>query len=212
MRKIALLFFLLLFLIPVPVLARLGVGIGTGKIEVQDILKPGIIYSLPPFAVLNTGDQPSDYAVLVAYHQNQPELRPAREWFTFDPPQFHLEPGKVQMVQTKLYLPIKTPPGKYFAYVEGHPVQKGNSGDTVVGIAAASKLYFTVAPANLILGVYYRVLSYWKAYQPWSNRVLGLLALIIIAIVFRRFFKIEIKGTVKSERDKEKAENNKQSK
>lgn len=206
MRKIALFFFVLLFLIPAPALARIGVGIGTGKIEVQDLLKPGIIYSLPKFAVLNTGDQPTDYEIAVAYHQDQPELYPAKTWFTFDPPKFHLESGGVQMIQTKLSLPIKTPPGRYFAYIEGHPVQKSDSGVTVVGIAAAAKLYFTVAPANVILGIYYRALSFWKAYQPWSSRTVGLLALIVIAILFRKFFKLEFKGSSKNERDKERAE------
>jgi len=203
MRKAFLFFFLIFipFFFPVPVSARLGVGVGTGKIVVSDILKPGIIYNLPEVAVLNTGDQPSEYGITVAYHQDQPELQPPKEWFTFTPSQFHLEPGKVQLVKIKLNLPIRTVPGEYFAYLEGFPVQPSDNGATIVGIAAASKLYFTVAPANLITGIYYRVLSFWKEYQPWTDRISRFVIIVLVVIVFSRFFKIEIKGFSKGKKE-----------
>ncbi len=61
MRKIFLLC-LLIFLFPTGVVfARIGVGVGTGKITIDENLKPGIIYKLPPLTVVNTGDEASDY-------------------------------------------------------------------------------------------------------------------------------------------------------
>ncbi len=66
--------------------ARVGVGIGTGKIVVEDKLKPGEIYKLPSVAVLNTGDEPGEYEVGITYHEKQPELLPPEGWFNFKPP------------------------------------------------------------------------------------------------------------------------------
>ncbi len=202
MKRVLRGFFLFLFIFfsfSLPVLARIGVGVGTGKIQVEETLRPGIIYELPILTVVNTGDEPADYGVAVAYHQDQPELEPPLEWFIFDPSTFHLEPGKAQAVKVRLNLPIKTVPGKYFAYLEGHPMKKSDGQNTQIGIAAAAKLYFTVAPANLVLGIYYRGLSFWKIYSPWPKVVTVILALISILVLFRRFFKIQINIKKKDE-------------
>ncbi len=198
------LFLLVFFSSFLPAFARLGVGVGTTRIQVQEILKPGIIYELPPFTVLNTGDEPADYGVDIAYHQDQPELKPAPEWFAFDPPKFHLEPGKVQSVKVKLNLPIRTVPGKYFAYLEGYPIKKSDGQNTQVSIAAAGKLYFSVAPANPVLGIYYRALSFWKIYSPWPKVAVVVLALAAIMVLFRRFFKLQINVKKKDEEPKPK--------
>lgn len=172
-------------------LAKIGVGVGTGKIQVEDELKGGMIYELPPLTVLNTGDEPSDYEVAVSYHQNQPELKPPQEWFSFHPDRFHLEPEGVQIVEIKLNLPVRTEPGDYLAYLEGHPVKKSEIGQTTIGVAAAAKLYFTVVPANFLQGIYYRLTTFWRIYAPWTN----ILAVLILALIgwflFRRFFKIQ---------------------
>ncbi len=71
--------FFAFFLIVPQAFANLGVGVGTGKIVVDEQLKPGMIYQLPSFSVINTGDIASDYSVGVAYHEGQEELQPAKE-------------------------------------------------------------------------------------------------------------------------------------
>ena len=55
------------------VIAWIGVGVGTGKIQVTEKLKPGQIYILPSISVLNTGDEKGNYKVSIAYHEKQPE-------------------------------------------------------------------------------------------------------------------------------------------
>ncbi len=184
--------FLLPLFIPKLVSARIGVGIGSGKIKVETKLKPGIMYELPPLTVINTGDEASDYEVSVTYHQNQPEMAPAEEWFKFSPRRFNLEPGEAQVVAIRVDLPIKTIPGNYFAYLEGHPIKSSQAGATTIGVAAAAKLYFTVLPANFITGVYYRAVSLWKMYQPWTNIIAAILSFFLIVFIFTRFFKINI--------------------
>lgn len=172
--------------------ARIGVGVNTGKIEVSEKLKAGMIYKLPSITIINTGDEPSEYITSVAYQQSQPEFKPKQDWFIFSPAKFHLEPGKAQIVEIKINLPLKIEPGDYFAYLEGRPVATVTEGKTTLGVAAASKLYFTVIPASIWHGIYYKIISFWKVYAPWPQRTIGIIVIIISLALFRKFFKIQI--------------------
>lgn len=192
LRLALVLSFFLFLLVPLTAFARIGVGVGTGKIVVEQKLKPGIIYELPPLTVVNTGDEPSDYAVGISYFQNQKQRMPDESWFIFSPKTFHLDPGKVQIVNIKLNLPVNARPGDYFAYVEGHPVKKTTSGLTTISVAAAAKLYFTVVPANLFQAMYYKAASFWTLYQPWTNWFAIALVVAAFLLVINKFFHIEI--------------------
>lgn len=187
--------FLLAFVVftAIPSHARIGVGIGTGKIVVDEDLKPGTIYTLPSVTIFNTGDETHTYSVRVAYHNDQKEKMPDRTWFSFGPSTFELEPGGSQVVSIRLNLPIRTEPGDYFAYIEGFPSPKSKGdGSTRVGVAAASKLYFTVVPGSTWEGIYFRMLSVWREYDPWPQRMLIAGGVVILLLVARRFLNIEI--------------------
>jgi len=108
MQKFIIFLLIAVLLFPLMAFARIGVGVGVGKIEINKPLKPGGIYELPSLPVLNTGDESSDYGVSIEYHQDQPQMKPPQEWFSFEPASFHLEPGQVQNVAIKLNLPVKT--------------------------------------------------------------------------------------------------------
>lgn len=204
MKKVLLFSLFLLLGFPDFVEAKIGVGVGTGKIQVEDKLKPGMIYELPSLTVLNTGDEEGDYEAAVTYHEKQKELRPAEKWFDFSPEKFHLEPGEAQEVKIKLNLPVRTAPGEYFAYLEGHPVKKSEAGQTRVGVAAAAKLYFTVLPANPVLGVYYKAVTFWKINQPWTNRLAALFGIVVAYRLLNKFFGFKISfGKKKTEEKNE---------
>ncbi|MDO8498235.1 MAG: hypothetical protein Q7S44_00370 [bacterium] len=192
MKKIIFALIFVALILPNAVFARIGVGVGTGKIQVEDKLKPGIIYELPSLIVVNTGDEGSDYEVNVSYHEKQPQLRPPQNWFIFSPQKFHLEPGETQVVTIKLNLPVRAEPGDYFAYLEGHPFLKSVSGNTTIGIAAAAKLYFKVVPGNFLEGIYYKIISFWKIYSPWPQRLFILLVIGIAYLWVRKHFNIQI--------------------
>lgn len=198
MKKACIIIFGLMLFLPVLAFAKVGVGVGTGKIIVDEQLKPGLIYTLPVLPVLNTGDEPGEYGVSIEYHEGQETradmgLKPLEEWFSFVPSNFHLEPGQVQTVEIRLNLPIKgVRPGQYFVYLEAHPVQESVAGQTRVGIAAATKLWFTVEPANFFSGVYYRVVSLLTLYSPWSYVALAILGVVILIALFRRFFSFNV--------------------
>lgn len=192
------LFTCLIFLFTVSILfsntafAKIGVGVNTGKIQVNEKLKAGMIYKLPPITVINTGDEPAEYETSVAYHQDQPELRPKQDWFIFSPQKFHLEPGKAQLVEIKINLPLRIEPGNYFAYLEGHPLVTVQKGTTTLGVAAAAKLYFTVVPANIFLGIYYKIVSFWNVYAPWPQRAMMLVGLGVVYLLAKKYLKINI--------------------
>jgi hypothetical protein len=194
---------LLLLLIPASAYARIGVGVATGRIEVTEELKPGIIYELPSLTIVNTGDEGSDYEASIEYHQDQKELSPAKEWFSFSPKKFYLEPGETKTVNIKLNLPINAEPGDYFAYLEGHPLKKSQSGSTTIGVAAAAKLYFTIAPANIFQGIYYKIVSLWNIYQPWTTWISIVLGTTALLVAFKKFFNIEINRKSKKENTSE---------
>jgi len=185
------------------VYAKLGVGVATGKITVEDKLRPGTIYNLPILTVLNTGDEEAKYEAGVAYHEKQLELKPKEEWFSFSPKEFNLKPGEAQKVEIRLNLPIKTEPGNYFAYLEGRPLKKSESGQAMVGMAAATKLYFTVIPANQVLGIYYKAASLWKINQPWSSRAVIIVAAVISYLILNKFLGFQIGFQRKKEEKKD---------
>jgi len=178
--------------VPVSVLADIGVGVGAGKIVLQKSLEPGSGYELPLLPVLNTGDEPGEYEVTVQFNEAQPELKPDAKWFRFSPTTFYLEPQQSAMVRTTLVVPISAKPGNYFVYLEAHPVKKGVMGQSSVGIAAAAKLYFTVAPSNLLQGMYYRSLSFLSTYAPWTYVIGGVFLFAIIITLFRRLFSFNV--------------------
>ncbi|MDQ1283975.1 MAG: hypothetical protein QG620_323 [Patescibacteria group bacterium] len=184
--------------------AKIGVGVGTAKIELNEDLKPGGIYSMPSLTVRNTGDEASAYSVGIQYHEGVPEHRPQKEWFEFGPREFDLGPGETQVVQVTLRLPVKLEPGKYFAYVEASPAKTSeNSEGAVIGIAAAAKLYFTVIPANIWQAFYYKIIYLWKFYAPWTYAAAAILVALALVVIFGRLFTFDIgfKRKSKSKKD-----------
>jgi P pilus assembly chaperone PapD len=187
-------------LVPFGVLAKVGVGVGTGKIELDKPAKPGGLYTLPPLTVVNTGDEAADYGAKVEYQQDQPRMSPPKEWFVFMPDKFHLEPGQSQIVKVQLSIPIKATPGDYFAFLEGYPAaQSDTPGGATIGIAAAAKMYFTVAPANIFQGIYYRLASIIKNNAPWSYVFLIIVAMSVVVVLFKRHFSFNIGISRKSD-------------
>lgn len=175
------------------IFGKIGVGVGTGKIEVDEPLKPGSIYTLPPLTVFNTGDESSEFGVAIEYRENIPELSPGKEWFNFEPSQFYLEAGQSRQVQIKLLLPVSgVKPGDYFAYLQAHPIRRTEAGQATIGVAAATKLYFTIVPANVFQGIYYRFISLYSRYHPWNTIVLAIILATIVLRFLGKRFKIQI--------------------
>lgn len=173
--------------------ADIGVRISPGKIHVDETLSPGGIYQLPPLSVSNNGDEAATYKTEVAYHQDRDELRPKAEWLRLEPNEFTLQPEETQEVKVELNLPLRLRPGEYFAFLEASPQKRVAQEQTNVGIAAATKLNFTVEPANIWWGIYYKVLALWEKFTPWSQIGLGIIVAGLVLLLFKRRYRIKIK-------------------
>jgi len=208
MRSILLAVVLLGLLVPLGIFARIGVGVGLGKIIIEEPLKLGQIHDLPSLPIINTGTEPSDYTVQVEFTADKTVLRPSRDWFTFTPDSFHLEPGEVQVVKVRLALPLgQAEPGEYFAFLQGKPVYKDEGGGvTRIGIAAAVKLSFTVVPSNFFQALQYRIRDLAKLWMPWTYIVPGLLVFAGLLLLFKKFFSFNIGiGVKQKSQSKEKS-------
>lgn len=189
--RYALMLVILSTLLPVCVFARIGVGVGTGRIDVREELKPGGVYDLGNLLVFNTGDEGGNYKVNITYLGDAKELRPEEGWFEFGKNEFYLDPTKGENVSIRLKLPVKVVPGRYFAFVEASPKVAPGKG-TSIGVAAASKLYFNVAPANWFMGVWYRLLSLVGIYKTWIYIVLGLVIVFVAVKLFKKYVHIQV--------------------
>ncbi len=171
--------------------AKVGVGMGAGEIRVTQDIRPGGIYTLPSLRIFNTGDETTTYGMNVAYHQDNPQIRPQKSWFSFSPQTFTIEPGGSEEVFISMTVPVKAEPGEYFAFLESGPVQSNEAG-TSVGVAVATKLYFTVVPANIWQAFMYRASAFMNGHAPGSWIALGVFGFIVLALIFKRFFSFNI--------------------
>ena len=90
-----------------------------------------------------------------------------------------------------MMVPVKTVPGDYFAFIESGPVASNEPG-TSVGVAVATKLYFTAVYANLWQAITYRVSDFMMTYSPWSWVALVVILIIVLGILFAKFFSLNI--------------------
>ena len=171
--------------------AQVGVGIMPGIIRVDEPLLPGGRYSLPSMQVLNTGNVSSDYGVELAYMAEQEELQPPADFIVLSPTSFHLKPGANQVVSLSLDIPLKAKPGDYLAYIEAHPVATG--GGMQIGVAAATKLYFTVRPANVFVAITNSIANFFTRNAPGSYIALGVIVVGLVVFFLRRRIRIDIR-------------------
>ena len=171
--------------------ASVGVGVSPGIIRVDEPLLPGAHYTLPSIQVMNTGTEVDNYEVELVPMVGQQELHPPAEFIDISPTSFHLEPGASQTVSLSLSIPIKAKPGDYLTYVEAHPSVEG--GGMSVGVAAVTKLYFTVKPANMLVGVTNAIANFLSDTAPTSYIFLGVVAVVLMVFFLRRHIKVDIK-------------------
>lgn len=166
-----------------------GVGVNLGSISVDDLLSPGGGYELPAIGVINTGAEVANYALNVTHTADQLEQRPEAAWFSFDPAVFPLAPGQAETVNIRLSLPSNVPPGEYYAHLEARPIQ---SGDDSIGVAAATRISFTVEESSW-LNAQRRQLNRWlDDYGPWTYAAPLAIAVLILTHRLGRGFRFRL--------------------
>lgn len=184
-----------ILLVPAIVLgANVGVSLDTSEIRMEENLKPGGVYVLSYLRVTNTGDELKDYEMSVIYGEEQKELAPDTEWVEFFPQKFELAPGETKNVRVEMTLPFNAKQGDYLAYLEARVLR-----DTGVGIAAATRLLFTVGEGTFLQAFASRTLSLIDYYKPWTHIVMWVVvASVPVAILKRNFeFKVNFKSAQK---------------
>jgi hypothetical protein len=192
----------LFFLSPFYASASIGVGVGMGKIVMDAPLAPGGVYTLPSLPVINTGSEYSQYTVMVEYREDAVEMRPEKKWFSFDPSSFGIEPGNSQNIDVVLTVPANAKPGDYFAFLQAQPIKDQaiiDNSNTAVNIAAAAKLYFTVAPSNIFQAIYYKVTTLYDKFYPYDAMVLGFIIFVILIFIIKKKFNIKISSREKKQ-------------
>jgi hypothetical protein len=168
-----------------PAAADTGVGVDLAEINIDEILTAGNVYNLPAVGVVNMGDRTADYEVGITYMSEQEEMAPSAGWFQFDPQRFSLEAGTSKKVSISLHIPQDASVGQYFALIEAHPVVDG-SGQTTIGIAAATKLRFSVSRDIPVLSA---IRNFLRDHAPYSYIGLGVIVAIVVVLLLRRFFR-----------------------
>ena len=182
----------ILLLSPGTASAQVGVGVNVGKIQVDETVSPGGTYTLPSIGVVNTGHDPSEYSLRITYQFEQEALEPPEDWFSFKPDSFRLEPNQTQSVEIRLKLPLTARPGDYFAFIEAYPISTGGGGGVTIGIAAATKLNFTVKPSNVFSAAFLWSFHRFRDSSPWSWIVVGILGGLSLGFVVYKFVPLRI--------------------
>ena len=179
-------------LAPGTALGQAGVGVNVGKIQLDETIAPGGSYTLPSIGVINTGHDPADYSLRITYRTRQEELEHPEDWFSFNPIRFRLEANQSQNVQIKLELPVTAEPGDYFAFIEAYPVTSGGGGGVAIGIAAATKLNFTVKPSNVFSASFLWFFHRFRDASPWSWAGVGIFGGLVLGFIVYKFVPIRI--------------------
>ena len=110
-------------------------------------------------------------------------------YLTYITLQFYCPPH----IQIKLKIPLQgTEPGEYFTFLTAQPEKKTDQGSGSVGVAAATKLYFRIIPANLIQAIFYVLSDLFVKYKPWSIIIPLILLLITVWRILKKRIKIEV--------------------
>ena len=183
---------LTLLVLPGTARGQAGVGVNVGKIQVDETVSPGGSYALPSIGVVNTGHDPSEYSLRITYEFEQAELEPPESWFSFSPKRFHLEPNQSQRVEIRLKLPLTARPGNYFAFIEAYPVTARGAGGVAIGIAAATKLSFTVKPSNVFSAAFLWFFHRFRDASPWSWTGVGIFGSLVLGFLFYKFVPLRL--------------------
>jgi hypothetical protein len=173
-----------------PATADQGVSVSVGRIDVTQRLSPGGRYHLPAIAVTNVGDVAQRYDVVVNYLDETGRTRPPSSWFRISPSSIDLASHESKVVQLDIDLPTGARPGSYLAMIEAHPAQTAEG--TLISAAAATRVSFSVKPANRFEAWRLRVDRTIDDYAPWSYALPALSLAILTLFMLRRSLRVNV--------------------
>jgi hypothetical protein len=138
---------LLLLAFPAAAAASIGVGIQVGPVRLAGIAHAGQTYDLPPVYVVNTGTEPETVRLDVQRLSKGKGRDVPKAWFKPGQTDVHLDAKQSATIPVQLVVPADAKPGPYFSDVVAHGSASIEAGQATLGVAAATKLQFTVGKA-----------------------------------------------------------------
>jgi hypothetical protein len=137
----------LLLAFPAAAAASIGVGIQVGPVRLAGIAHAGQTYDLPPVYVVNTGTEPETVRLDVQRLSKGTGRDVPKAWFRPGQTDVHLDAKQSATIPVQLVVPAEARPGRYFSDVVAHGSASIEAGQATLGVAAATKLQFTVGKA-----------------------------------------------------------------
>jgi len=125
----------------------IGVGIQVGPVRLAGIAHAGQTYDLPPVYVVNTGTEPETVRLDVQRLSKGEGRDVPKSWFKPGQTDVHLDARQSATIPVQLVVPADAKPGPYFSDVVAHGSASIEAGAASLGVAAATKLQFTVGKA-----------------------------------------------------------------
>jgi hypothetical protein len=170
---------LLLLSFPLTATASVGVGIQAGPVRLGSVAHAGQSYSLPPVYVVNTGTKTETVSLRVERLSHGPGRAVPPAWIQVAGHGVQLQPHQSARIPLQLVLPDDAQRGRYLSDIVAAVTGTISVGQANLGVAAATKLVFSVVPGPAP--------GFWPALPSSSGWILGGLLLLAAAVFgFRR--------------------------
>jgi len=158
--------------------ASVGVGVQVGPVRLGGAAHRGGSYPLPPVYVVNTGTQAETISVRVERLSHGTRLTVPPSWVSVTGSAVQLAAGASARLPLQLAVPGQARPGAYLSdiVVTGSPV--GAAQGAHIGVAAATKLEFSVSSAPAP--------GHPALFPPWLWVLIGLLVAAAVILGARR--------------------------
>lgn len=157
--------------------ASVGVGVQASPVRLGSMAHRGERYALP-LDVVNTGTQAEAVSLRVERLNQGPGRAVPPSWIQFSGPAVQIAPGKAARVSLELVVPGGAKPGEYLSDIVVSGSAVGQTGTGRLGVAAATKLEFSVSSAPAQGGSSFPVWMWWA--------ITGLLLLTVTVFGVRR--------------------------
>jgi hypothetical protein len=159
--------------------ASIGVGVQAGPVRLGSMAHPGGSYALPPVYVVNTGTQAESIAVRVERLSRGGGRTVPPSWVHVTGPAVRLARHQAARIPLQLVVPDGARPGEYLSDIVVTGSAAVSVGSANLGVAAATKLQFSVAPGPAS--------GPWPSLPGWAvPAIAGFLLLAAAIFAFRR--------------------------
>jgi hypothetical protein len=157
--------------------ASVGVGVQAAPVRLGSVAHPGGSYALVPLYVVNTGTQPESISVRVERLSRGRGLAVPSSWIQVTASGVHLDPHQSERIPLMLVVPDGAKSGSYLSDIVVTGSAEISVGRANLGVAAATKLEFSVRP-----GPGHGLLPSLPTWTWWAIAALLLLALAVLGV------------------------------